>query len=342
MEKDPKKPTNRQVVTQSNSLINGKYELTELQQKIILLAIAQVDSKNDDEFFKFTFTIKELEQCLKIKKINEKQLYDSCIDLFKKPLSARNSKGWIVLNWFSSVKYITGESRIEFKISDEMKPYLLKLKGNFTKIQLENAIKFNGKYTTRFYQFLMKLQNTAERKEKYELNELYEMLMLPKSMRVFGQFKRNVLDPSIKEITSKTDIKASYEIGRTGRKYTSITLSYKPKNKEQTTKARAKATKKFTNKQLEKYKGVEFFYKDMFNSGVVYICENFTIAPDINKERGDGEYCAKIKGSNGVIFYDTVKEFEAAIRLAKEKKTDQIQKDRSKEMTDLLKKVTKK
>lgn len=62
MEKEVKSFSNRAIITQSNSLINAKYELTEIQQKLLLLSIAQVDSKNNDEFFRFSLTIAELEK----------------------------------------------------------------------------------------------------------------------------------------------------------------------------------------------------------------------------------------------------------------------------------------
>lgn len=315
MKKEAKSLTNRQVVTQHNGIISGKYELTEAEQKIILLAIAQVDSKNDDEFITFKATIPELEQKLNTT-LHQGQLKETCRKLMQRVVYIENEQGdWKMFNWISRAEYLNGANTIEFKISDEMKPYLLKLKGSFTKLQIENAIKFNGKYTTRFYQFLMKLQNTAERKERYELAELYKMLMLPKSMQTFGNFRMYVLDPSIKEINEKTDIKASYEIGRTGRKYTSITLSYAPKKTEQTLKARKNATEKYTNKQLKKFQNVEFARNELFGFKF-YICKNFTIAPEINIKRGDGKFCAWV--GDGGFFYNSISEFEADIKLAKE------------------------
>lgn len=339
MKKEPRSLTNRQVVAQHNGVISGRYELTEAEQKIILLAIAQVDSKNDDEFITFKATIPELEKRLNTT-LHQGQLKETCRKLMQRVVYIENEQGdWKMFHWISRAEYFKGANTVEFKISDEMKPYLLKLKGNFTKLQIENAIKFNGKYTTRFYQFLMKLQNTAERKEKYELSELYKMLMLPKSMRVFGQFKRNVLDPSIDEINEKTDIKASYEIGRTGRKYTSITLSYTPKKTEQTTKARKTANIKYTNKQLEKYKGVKFARKGLFKTEF-YTCEKFTIAPELNQQRGDGNYCANV--GNGAFFYQSIQDFEADIKLAKEQKENKTQKDRSSEIAEKLSKMNKK
>ena len=340
MKKEPKNLTNRQVVTQHNGVISGRYELTETEQKIILLAIAQVDSINDNEFITFKSTIPELEKKLNTT-LHQGQLKETCRKLMQRVVYIENGQGdWKMFHWISRAEYIKGANTIEFKISDEMKPYLLKLKGNFSKVQLENAIKFNGKYTTRFYQFLMKLQNTTERKERYELADLYKMLMLPKSMQVFGNFRQYVLDPSIKEINEKTEIKASYEIGRTGRKYTNITLSYTTKQTEKTTEARRKAMKKYTNKQLEKFKGVEFARSGLYGMEF-YICKNFNVAPEINKERGDGNYCAFVE--NGAFYYNSVSDFEADIKLAKDNQNNKNKpSNKSKEISEFLSKALKK
>lgn len=339
MKKEPKSLTNRQVVAQSNSILGARYELTETEQKIILLAIAQVDSINDDEFFIYRVAVPELEKILNVE-LKQNQLKETCKRLMQRVITIDTPKGWRMFQWINRAEYFNGENTIEFKISDDIKPYLLKLKGNFTKMQLENAIKFNSKYTIRFYQFLMKLQNTTERKEKYDLNNLYELLKLPKSMRIFGNFKLRILDPSIKEINEKTEIKASYEIGRTGRKYTSITLSYTTKKTEKTTEARRKAMKKYTNKQLEKFKGVEFARSGLYGMEF-YICKNFNVAPEINKERGDGNFCASVE--NGAFFYNSVSDFEADIKLAKDNQNNKNKpSNKSKEISEFLSKALKK
>lgn len=305
---------NRQIVVQSNNLINGKYELTDIQQKIILLAISQIDSINDKQFYKYSCTVAELEKILNIK-INHKQFRESCEDLFKKPIRILNKRGWELYGWFQSIKYIDAESRFEFRMSDDLIPYLLQLKESFTKFELSQAIQFDGKYTTRFYQFAMQVKNQEKREVKFNLIELYELLQLPKSLRIFGDFKRKVLDPSIKEINKKTNIKAKFEPIKTGRKYTDLILSWSYKKTEQTTKARKKAKIKYTNKQLEKYKNIEFARNELY--GVkFYICKNFTITPEVNIQRGDGEFCAWVE--NGGFFYSSISEFEADIKLAKE------------------------
>lgn len=217
--------SDRKVVTQANAMINSKYTLNLSEQRLILFAIAQIDSVNDESFFKFSCTVRELEKELGIE-LKESRLKDLAVNILKKPLLIKEGINWIACNWFSSFKYYGGEARMEFKISDDLVPYLLKLKEKFTTYSLEVAIQFQGKYTTRFYEFCMQVKNQNKKEIDFELDFLYELLQLPKTMRAFGQFKRDVLDPSINEINEKTEIKANYEAIKTGRKYTNLILSW--------------------------------------------------------------------------------------------------------------------
>nr|AAA23031.1 replicase [Campylobacter hyointestinalis] len=244
---------NRQIMAQSNKVITAKYELTEAEQKIILLAIAQVDSIKDKKFGTYKITIPELEQKIG-SKIKQAQLKETCRRLMQRVVYIENGKNWKMFHWISTAEYIDGENTIKFKISDEMKPFLLQLKGNFTKIELENALKFNGKYTLRFYQFCMQMQNQATKKRTFELSKLYEILQLPESLTTsFARFKLKVIEPSINEINTKSDIKANWEISKKiGKKIVEIELNFKSKERlqEQTKQAReVKSLKKYIGKQ---------------------------------------------------------------------------------------------
>ena len=217
--------SDRKTITQANAMINSKYTLNLSEQRLILFAIAQIDSVNDESFFKFSCTVKELEKELNID-LNENRLKDLAVNILKKPLLIKDGINWIACNWFSSFKYYGGEARMEFKISDDLVPYLLKLKEKFTTYSLEVAIQFQGKYTTRFYEFCMQVRNQDKKEIGFELDFLYELLQLPKSLKIFADFKKRVLAPSINEINEKTEIKASYEAIKTGRKYTNLILSW--------------------------------------------------------------------------------------------------------------------
>lgn len=259
--------TNRAVAVQSNSMINSKYSLDPTQQKLILLAIAQIKTA-DEKFFKYSCSVSELEERLGVQ-IQHKQFRDTCEDLFKKPIRINNGRSWKLFNWFSSMQYIDEEARFEFKISDDLIPYLLKLKENFTTFNIEQALKFSGKYTTRFYQFLVQAQNQRAKKRTFALEELYELLQLPNSLRIFKDFKVKVLEPSLAEINAKSDIKAAYEpTKKLRKKVLEITIYFDFKDVIE-----AKTEKAVKANSFKKYTGKKFLYFDALLT-IDYVREN--------------------------------------------------------------------
>lgn len=144
-------------------------------------------------------------------KLNETRIKDLAKDILRKPLEIKEKGKWIGCNWFSAFIYYTDAARFEFEISPTLTPYLLNLKEHFTTFNIEQAIKFNGKYTTRFYQFLIQAQHQQAKKRTFALEELYELLQLPPTLSRFDNFRLKVLEPSLAEINAKNDIKAAYE-----------------------------------------------------------------------------------------------------------------------------------
>jgi plasmid replication initiation protein len=260
--------SNRAVAVQSNSMINSKYSLDPTQQKLILLAIAQIKTA-DENFFKYSCSVSELEEKLGVQ-IQHKQLKESCLDLFKKPLYIKKPRGWIACNWFSAIEYFDDEARIEFEISPTLTPYLLNLKKNFTTFNIEQAIKFSGKYTTRFYQFLIQAQHQQAKKRTFALEELYELLQLPPTLRGdFSKFKIKVLEPSLAEINAKSDIKAAYEpTKKLRKKVLEITIYFDFKDVIE-----AKTEKAVKANSFKKYAGKKFLYFDALLT-IDYVREN--------------------------------------------------------------------
>lgn len=301
--------SNRAVAVQSNSMINSKYELSEVQQKLILLAIAQIKT-DDEKFFKYSCSVAELEERLGVE-IKHRQFRDTCEDLFKKPIRINNGRSWKLFNWFSSMQYIDEEARFEFKISDDLIPYLLNLKKHFTAYNIEQALFFKGKYTTRFYQFLIQAQHQQAKKRTFALEELYELLQLPPTFREYKHFKSKVLEPSLAEINAKSDIKTAYEpTKKLRKKVLEITIYFDFKDVLEAKTQRATAAKNF-----KKYAGREFVYFGALLK-IDYIQENE------EKQRIEAIYTDPKDGQQSRADFDSLEHLEQAIRKAKELKAD--------------------
>lgn len=302
--------TNRAVAVQSNSMINSKYSLDPTQQKLILLAIAQIKTA-DEKFFKYSCSIAELEEKLGVK-LNETRIKDLAKDILRKPLEIKEKGKWIGCNWFSAFIYYTDAARFEFEISPTLTPYLLNLKEHFTTFNIEQAIKFSGKYTTRFYQFLIQAQNQRAKKRTFELEELYELLQLPTTLTTsFTRFTKKVLEPSLAEINAKSDIKATYEpTKKLRKKVLEITIYFDFKDVLEAKTQRATAAKNF-----KKYAGRDFIYWGALYA-IDYVQENE------EKQRIEAIYTDPKDGQQSRADFDSLDHLERAIREAKELKAD--------------------
>lgn len=301
--------TNRAVAVQSNSMINSKYSLDPTQQKLILLAIAQIKTA-DDKFFKYSCSVAELEEKLGVK-LNETRIKDLAKDILRKPLEIKEKGKWIGCNWFSAFIYYTDAARFEFEISPTLTPYLLNLKEHFTTFNIEQAIKFSGKYTTRFYQFLIQAQHQQAKKRTFVLEELYELLQLPPTFREYKHFKSKVLEPSLAEINAKSDIKTAYEpTKKLRKKVLEITIYFDFKDVLEAKTQRATAAKNF-----KKYAGREFVYFGALLK-IDYIQENE------EKHRIEAIYTDPKDGQQSRADFDSLEHLEQAIRKAKELKAD--------------------
>ena len=202
-------------------------------------------------------------------KLNETRIKDLAKDILRKPLEIKEKGKWIGCNWFSAFIYYTDAARFEFEISPTLTPYLLNLKKNFTAFNIEQAIKFSGKYTTRFYQFLIQAQHQQAKKRTFALEELYEILQLPPTLSRFDNFRLKVLEPSLAEINAKSDIKAAYEpTKKLRKKVLEITIYFDFKDVIE-----AKTEKAVKANSFKKYAGKKFLYFDALLT-IDYVREN--------------------------------------------------------------------
>ena len=206
---------NRNVVVQDNQLINSKYKLNSSELKFILVVIAQL-RKEDTEFTEYDINVSQLEHKLQAEQ-NETRLKNFGKKLLQKPLEIPTEDGWILANWFSDIEYIRGQSTFKVTISNKLRPYLLELKDTFTKYNLKYMIPLTGIYSMRIYQFLKEIEYKKEKKRTFVLDELHELLQVPKSFKGnYGMFKRKVLNFAQKELLEHCDIyfeKIDYKLG---------------------------------------------------------------------------------------------------------------------------------
>ncbi len=215
---------NRNIVKQDYHLLNARYKLNTSEIKFIMTAIAQIDA-DDKEFQEYEIKVSELEQKLQAEQ-NETRLKQFAKRLMSKPLEIPTNDGWIVVNWFSKIEYKRGQAKFLVRIDKDLKPYLLELKKRFVKYNLKYILPLTSNYSIRIYQLLKEYEKLTKR--TFTVQELQDLLQVPKSLKVYADFKRKVLKVAERELIENCDIFFEYEEIKKGRKVNEILFRIKP------------------------------------------------------------------------------------------------------------------
>ena len=195
----------KNVVTKKYELINAKYTLTPNETKIALMIVSLI-RKEDQGFFEYQIPIKNFNFLTSDN--NYKLLKDTCLNLLKKPLQIKDDDGWLLVNWFSSIRYKGKTGIVSFKISDDLRPYLLQLKENFKSYDLKYIMQMSSSYSIRIYEMLKQYEKIGSR--SFDLEELRELLQIPVKYKYFD-IKRKILSIAESEINTLSDIHIGFE-----------------------------------------------------------------------------------------------------------------------------------
>ena len=291
--------SNRQVIKQGYELVNARYDLNPFEMKLIMNAISEIKVE-DKQFYLRKVSVKELEKELKTQ-LKYDRIKELCLELKKKPIfieksAVKGKRKFIVLDWFASLEYDEETASIEYEISSKLAPYLLELQKRITKANLAYILPMKSFYSMRLYILLKEYQKIGSR--TFEVAELQELLQVGESMKLYSNFKKDVLKVALKEI-NKTDL------------YIELSESKKERKKviEITFKIQA-ANKSMTTEILQNYIGREISIKGEITKIIEAYSENGNIYISVML-KGDGTTAKKT-----VVEMDTKDKFFHALEMA--------------------------
>lgn len=220
------------LIYKDNKIIEASYSLTLIEQRILLLAISQINSAEkltDNEIFQITASDYSL-----YFSIGKKESFREM-----KIAIAHLSKRWVKviddgdtvreISWISSKSSTTSKQTIEVRFSKDIAEYLGALKGSFTKYRLLHISNMSSVYSIRIYEMLMRWKVT--RTLTLTVEQLKDRLLLTsKGYILFGSIKQKVVDPAMREIALYSDITPCYELIKQGKKVVAIKFSYQFKD----------------------------------------------------------------------------------------------------------------
>lgn len=244
------------LVYKSNYLVNASYKLTLNEQRIILLAISKLDSR--EEFCERTIQIKSNEFCerFKIKKNDFYNTINLTLDsLFNRVVRIRNDEIKHEFRFISSKKYYNNLSYFEITFSNEIMNYLIDLKDNFSRYDLKHVVNFKNKHSVRIYEMLNEFRYKNIKKRVITINELKECLDLKNEYLRFNSFRQSVINKAVNEINEHTNINVKYnKIFNSSKSVEAIEFVFSFKYQDVENKSKTNINKKFynTDKNREK------------------------------------------------------------------------------------------
>ena len=226
--------TNKLVV-KDNALIDASFNLSLIEQRIMLLAIVEArESNNLSTDTPIEISVSDYIHQFKVDSNNAYALLkDASKTLKRREFSYLDKyKGIEALstaNWVNKVTYVDKSGLIVLYLSHEVISLISKLSEQFTKYYIEQVSDFKSKYSIRLYELIIKWLSVAKT-EKYSINDLRSKLGLGvEEYSTMSNFKSNVLDKAISEINKHTDITVDYQQFKKGRVITDIQFSIKSK-----------------------------------------------------------------------------------------------------------------
>ena len=209
------------IVTQSNKLVEARYNLSLGEQRLVMAMIAQVQP-GDEDFKPYRISIAELAEFMGVSK---NSMYQECKKLTEKllgrVLKIQEDGLLIQIGWVSSAKYRDGEGYVELCFDPNLKPYLLNLQRDFTSCKSNMLMRFKSQYTMRVYMLLKQYLKLEER--KIELGLLRDMLGLRKDQhQEYNHFKNHILIHVQAELKAKADLYFEFDEIKASRRVVAI------------------------------------------------------------------------------------------------------------------------
>lgn len=210
--------TNNYVVMANNMILHSASNLSLNELKLLRFVIMQTE-KDEKELFTYTVPAKELAKMLEIQpkdfykkvKVMTKHIMQEVIYI-----GDDSKEDWFMFHWVDLCRYSKG--KLTIKLSDELKPFLIGLRGSFARYRLSEIVSFTSTYAIRIYEVLTGYLNENNLPHadvaieiSVSIDELRKATDTGTKFARYSNFKAKVIDTAMREINDKS----SYHITAT-------------------------------------------------------------------------------------------------------------------------------
>ena len=228
------------IFVQSNDFIRAKYkENMSFWEFMIFGKMCTMIAPEDEDFKEYTIFIKDLIGLLGI--TDGGGVYKYVLEAASRLLDKRvivSYKDDTGRRMVLETNLVAGFSKPEKLIKNEpvfinitfhphLKPFLLQLQRDFTKVDLRNYKFLRTGTSIRLYHLLKQYFGRRQYNVEVPLGELKEMLGVSNKYDLYGHFKATVLEEAQKRLIETTDISFAYQEVKVGKKVVAIVFHIK-------------------------------------------------------------------------------------------------------------------
>ena len=227
-------------VTMNNALTRAGHGLTLSEKRIVALAISKLDSRRiPADLLRPPVTKVTAAEYVELFGVNPdtaydqlksaaKQLYDRSIAFFEPAHKRRGrplKQAKTTMRWVGQATYHEGEGWIELHWWTELLPYLTGLQKQFTSYQLQQTTALRSIYSWRLLELLTHFEATGW--AEYSVEDFRASMEAPPSLSDFGQLKRRIIEPAVKELVQKDGWLIEWQPIKAGRRVRAIRFDFK-------------------------------------------------------------------------------------------------------------------
>jgi plasmid replication initiation protein len=250
------------IAVQSNRFIEARYkESLTFWESFLVAKMCSMISSDDVDFKPYKIYIKDVIDYMELTPSGH--VYNYILDAAKRLLNRQivigavdeqGRKEIIETHIVTSVRRLLEphpdeNNYVTLTFLPELKPFLLQLHRDFTKLDMDIFKRLKTASSIRLYQIFKSHLGKNQYKLRFDLEELKEILGVSEKYQQYAGFKMRVLDEAQQRLAEKTDIGFTCEEIKSGKKVTALVFHIYNNNQKKTAPTTVIETQKSDEEQ---------------------------------------------------------------------------------------------
>ena len=208
-------------VVKSNQVIEASYQLSTIEQRLVLAAISHIPKGQTvtDEVL-YTVSVADL-QLLGVNQTTAyRDIKEGVNKLYERSIHIWVDKKSIKIRWVQEIQFMDSQGVIGIRFSKPLLPFISNLSREFTKYALSDIAGMSSAYAIRVYELIAQYKSLGQR--EIAVVDLRNMLELGSRYVLFADLKRWVIDMAVEQINQYSPLNVSYKLKKTGKKVSHV------------------------------------------------------------------------------------------------------------------------